>query len=43
MENIKVIFIDIDNTLLDFDEYVKETMKNGFKHFSLKRISTIYV
>ena len=36
MENIKVIFIDIDNTLLDFDEYVKETMKNGFKHFSLK-------
>ncbi len=36
MENIKVIFIDIDNTLLDFDEYVKETMKNGFNHFSLK-------
>lgn len=36
MENIKVVFIDIDNTLLDFDEYVKETMKNGFKQFSLK-------
>ena len=27
MENIKVVFIDIDNTLLDFDEYVKEHFK----------------
>ena len=31
-----VIFIDIDNTLLDFDAYVKQTMQTGFAHFGLK-------
>ncbi len=31
----KAIFIDIDNTLLDFDEYVKESLKNGFKEFGI--------
>lgn len=32
---IKAIFIDIDNTLLDFDGYVKEAMENGFRQFGL--------
>lgn len=34
---MKVIFIDIDNTLLSFSEYVKHTMQTGFEHFELKR------
>lgn len=33
---IRVLFIDIDNTLLDFDGYVRETMKKGFQKFDLK-------
>lgn len=33
---MKAIFIDIDNTLLDFDAYVRETMVSGFEHFGLK-------
>ncbi len=33
---MKAVFIDIDNTLLDFDEYVRSTMKTGFSHFGLK-------
>ena len=33
---IRVLFIDIDNTLLDFDGYVRETMKKGFQKFGLK-------
>ena len=33
---IKALFIDIDNTLLDFDGYVRETMKKGFQKFDLK-------
>ncbi len=33
---MKAVFIDIDNTLLSFDEYVKETMQTGFAHFGLK-------
>ena len=33
---IKALFIDIDNTLLDFDGYVREAMKNGFRRFGLK-------
>ena len=32
---MKAIFIDIDNTLLDFDEYVRATMAEGFAHFGL--------
>lgn len=34
---MKVIFIDIDNTLLSFSEYVKHTMQTGFEYFGLKR------
>ena len=33
---LKVLFIDIDNTLLSFTEYVKLAMKNGFQKFGLK-------
>ncbi|MBP5342724.1 HAD-IA family hydrolase [bacterium] len=33
--NLKAIFIDIDNTLLDFNEYVVEAMKNGFERFNI--------
>ena len=33
---IKAVFVDIDNTLLDFDAYVREIMKEGFAHFGLK-------
>ena len=32
---IKAVFIDIDNTLLDFDAYVREAMKNGIKKYGL--------
>lgn len=33
---IKAIFIDIDNTLLDFDAYVKESLRSGFEKFGLR-------
>ena len=33
---IKVVFIDIDDTLLSFTAYVKETMRDGFSYFRLK-------
>lgn len=32
---LKVILLDIDNTLLSFDEYVKESMRNGFPKFGI--------
>jgi YjjG family noncanonical pyrimidine nucleotidase len=32
---LKVILFDIDNTLLSFDKFVIETMKNGFREFGL--------
>jgi len=32
---IKVIFLDIDDTLLSFQGYVREALKNGFAEFSL--------
>ena len=32
---LKVILFDIDNTLLSFDEYVKDSMKNGFEKFEI--------
>ena len=32
---LKVILLDVDNTLLSFDEYVKESMKNGFQKFGI--------
>lgn len=35
-EIMRLVFIDIDNTLLDFDAYVKQTMQTGFAHFGLK-------
>ena len=34
---IKVVFVDIDNTLLSFDGYVRETMKKGFSEFGLPK------
>ena len=33
---IRAVFLDIDNTLLDFDEYVRQTMARGFAHFGLR-------
>ena len=32
---IKVVLFDIDNTLLDFDAYVRNSMKDGFRMFNL--------
>lgn len=32
---LKVIMLDIDNTLLSFDEYVKLSMKSGFEKFKI--------
>ena len=34
---IKAVWLDVDNTLLDFDAYVKEAMKNGFAKYGLGR------
>ena len=33
---MQMIFIDSDNTLLDFDAYIRQTMREGFAHFGLK-------
>ena len=33
---MQMVFIDIDNTLLDFDAYIRQTMAEGFAHFGLK-------
>ena len=33
---LKVVLIDIDNTLLSFTGYVKEAMREGFSFFGLK-------
>ena len=33
---MQVVFIDIDNTLLDFDAYIRQTMRQGFAHFGLR-------
>lgn len=32
---IKVVFIDVDNTLLDFDKSAKLSMQKGFEYFGL--------
>ena len=32
---IKVILLDIDDTLLDFQGYVKESLREGFREFGL--------
>lgn len=34
---MKFAFIDIDNTLLSFDDYVKNTLSEGFKEFGIKK------
>lgn len=36
MAGMKAVFIDIDNTLLSFTKFVKESMKSGFDKFGLK-------
>ena len=33
---IKLVLLDIDNTLLSFDGYVRQSMKDGFERFHLK-------
>lgn len=35
MQNFKVILFDIDDTLLSFQGYVKQAMKDGLEHFNL--------
>ncbi len=32
---MKLFFIDIDNTLLNFDAFTEQALKNGFQYFSL--------
>ena len=32
---LKAVFIDIDNTLLSFDGYVRQTMRDGFRKFGI--------
>ena len=32
---IKAVFLDIDDTLLDFEAYVRQSMKDGFEKFHL--------
>ena len=32
---IKAVLLDIDNTLLSFDEYVKVAMQTGFAKFGI--------
>lgn len=32
---MKIVFLDVDGTLLDFDGYVKETLQTGFRKFHL--------
>ena len=34
---IKAVFIDVDNTLLNFEAYVQQTMEKGFAHYGLKK------
>ena len=34
IQNIKVLFWDIDNTLLDFDAGAEDSMKQAFADFS---------
>lgn len=35
MKDVKVVLLDVDNTILDFDEYVKVAMKEGFEKFGI--------
>ncbi len=34
---IKAVFIDVDNTLLNFEAYVQQAMEKGFAHYGLKK------
>ncbi len=34
---IKAVLMDVDNTILDFDAYVKTAMREGFEKFGLKK------
>ena len=34
--SMRLVLIDIDNTLLDFDAYIRQTMAEGFAHFGLR-------
>ena len=36
IQNIKVLFWDIDNTLLDFDAGAEDSMKQAFADFGLE-------
>lgn len=33
---IKIVFLDIDNTIFSFSEFAKKTMHDGFKKYGLK-------
>ena len=39
---IKVVLIDIDNTLLSFTGYVKESMREGFSYLEKSRWNLIF-
>ena len=39
---IKVVFLDVDDTLLSFSEYVKQAMRDGFKKYGLKPYTEIH-
>ncbi len=34
---VKAVFIDVDNTLLNFEAYVQQAMEEGFAHYGLKK------
>ena len=40
IQNIKVLFWDIDNTLLDFDAGAEDSMKQAFSDLGLEYIKT---
>lgn len=37
ISSIKAVFIDVDNTLLNFEAYVQQAMEKGFAHYGLKK------
>lgn len=36
-KDIKAVFIDIDDTVFSFEEFVKQTMREGFEEFGLRK------
>ena len=40
---IKVVLVDIDNTLLSFTGYVKEAMREGFSFYGLKHATSVII